>query len=151
MLIIRMPHGHAVGCTAIRIFGLDFLESWLKIPLVPKGSIPECPLVLEVQEHVAHSTWKFMFLCGLSCDFANRYLWTHFYALISSVVNIPVLTNKKISFWSIFLKNHMKITWKDLHVKYATCSCTCTNQGLSDKLFYGTRGILSHDSRKSEP
>ena len=35
--------------------------------------------------------------------------------------------------------------------KCATCFCTCTNQGLSGILFYGTRGISSHNSRKSKP
>ena len=32
------------------------------------------------------------------------------------------------------MKKHMK----NLHVKCATCSCTCTNQGLSGMLPYGT-------------
>ena len=45
-----------LGYTEIRIFGLDFLESWLKIPLVPQGSIPESPWFVQVQEQVAHLT-----------------------------------------------------------------------------------------------
>ena len=43
-----------LACMPIRIFGSDFLESCLKIPLVQIGSIPESARSVQVQEKVAH-------------------------------------------------------------------------------------------------
>ena len=44
----------SLACMPIRIFGSDFLESCLKIPLVQIGSIPESARSVQVQEKVAH-------------------------------------------------------------------------------------------------
>ena len=47
--------GHRrVACMPRGVYGLDFCESWLKIPLVPWGSIPESSRSVQVQEQVAH-------------------------------------------------------------------------------------------------
>ena len=107
---------------------------------------------------------KFTSLCRLPCVFAKWYFWTAchkkyttsktwflvlfkfkipFYVPISSVVNITMLTNKIFTvFEAYFWRTTWKSTWKNLQVKFATCSCTCTNQGFSGMLPYGTRGIF---------
>ena len=43
------------------------------------------------------------------------------------------------------------MAWGPRGTLCATCSCTCTDLALSGMLPYGTRGILSHDSKKSKP
>ena len=57
-----------------------------------------------------------------------------FYAPISSVINISMLTNK---IFTVFEAYFWRTTWKILHIKCTTCSCTCKNQELSGRLLYG--------------
>jgi len=91
---------------------------------------------VQVQEQVAHLTWKFTSLCAISRVFAKWYFWTAchkkfttsktwflvlskfkitFYAPIGSVVNITMLTNEIFTvFEAYFLRTTWKITWKTL-------------------------------------
>ena len=43
-----------LACIPRGVYGLDFWESWLKIPLVPWVSIPESARSVQVEEQLAH-------------------------------------------------------------------------------------------------
>ena len=45
-------NAYMLACMPRGVYGLDFCESWLKIPLVPWGSIPESSRSVQVQEQV---------------------------------------------------------------------------------------------------